>query len=80
VPDDLFQILGRRARDLRLARGLSQEALAEKANLHRNYVGRIERGEPGVSLFVVAQLAAALDVTLAEFFAPFSKRFNRTGF
>lgn len=74
MPDDLFKSLGRRVRDLRREKGLSQEKLAEKADLHRNYVGRIERGEPGVSLFVVAQLAGALGLSLAEFFAPFKSR------
>jgi transcriptional regulator with XRE-family HTH domain len=73
VPDDLFKALGRRVRDLRTERGLSQEALAEKADLHRNYVGRIERGERGVSLAVVSQLAAAFGLSLAEFFTTFTK-------
>ena len=72
--DDLFRAIGRRVRELRAGKGLSQEALAEKANLHRNYVGRVERGEPGVSLGVVAQLSGALGVSLAEFFAPFTGR------
>jgi transcriptional regulator with XRE-family HTH domain len=52
---------------------LSQEALAEKANLHRNYVGRVERGESGVSLDVVFRLTTALGLSLAEFFAPFGR-------
>lgn len=74
MPDDLFKTLGRRVRDLRREKGLSQEKLAEKAELHRNYVGRVERGEPGVSLMVVAQLAGALGLSLEEFFAPFKSR------
>jgi transcriptional regulator with XRE-family HTH domain len=74
VPDDLPVNLGKRIRDLRIAKGISQEALAEKADLHRNYVGRVERGEPGVSVFVVSQLASALGLSLSEFFAPFTRR------
>jgi transcriptional regulator with XRE-family HTH domain len=73
VRDDLPKAIGRRVRELRLERGLSQEKLAERAGLHRNYVGRVERGEPGVGMRVVAQLVAGLGISLAEFFAPFAR-------
>lgn len=55
---------GARVRALRVARGLSQEELAQKAELHRTYVGGIERGERNISLVNIEKLAAALDVTL----------------
>lgn len=50
---------------------MSQEELAERANLHRNYVGSVERGEREVGITAVGRLARALGVTLAEFFEPF---------
>jgi transcriptional regulator with XRE-family HTH domain len=62
---------------LRLARGLSQEQLAERAGLHRNYVGGIERGERNVAIVNIAKLAAGLELTLAELFAPFTRRLRR---
>jgi len=44
----------------RLARGLSQEELAAKAGLHRNYVGSVERNEKNISLDAMERLARAL--------------------
>lgn len=55
---------GARIRALRVARGLSQEELAQNAGLHRTYVGGIERGERNVSLVNIEKLAIALDATL----------------
>jgi transcriptional regulator with XRE-family HTH domain len=51
---------------LRTARGLSQEDLAELANLHRTYVGSVERGERNISIDNMEQLATALGVQLRE--------------
>ena len=47
----------------------SQEALATKAGLHRNFIGILERGEQNPSLLTIAKLAKALEISLADFFA-----------
>jgi transcriptional regulator with XRE-family HTH domain len=59
-------VFGRRLRELRHKRKLSQEKLAEIAELHRNYVGLMERGESNVSLLTLVSLARALGVRPAK--------------
>jgi transcriptional regulator with XRE-family HTH domain len=56
-------------RATRKERGLSQEALAAIADLHRTYVGAIERGERNVSIDNMERLAMALRVDVTELLA-----------
>ena len=53
-------------RKLRLDRGLSQEKLAELADLHRNYVGGVERGERNIAIVNIVRLARGLKVKPAK--------------
>ena len=48
--------------------GFSQETLAEKADIHPNYVGRIERGECSATLTILLRIAKALGVRPYKFF------------
>jgi transcriptional regulator with XRE-family HTH domain len=52
---------------------LSQEALGERADLHRTYVADIERGNRNVSLRNIQKLARALGVSLSDLFADVPK-------
>ena len=60
--NNLRTVFARNLRTMRLARGLSQEALAELADLHRTYVSSVERCERNITLDSVERLAKALDV------------------
>ncbi len=63
-----LEIFGKRLRQLRLAKDLSQEDLAFRAGLHRTYVSSVERGERNVSLINIYKLAEALEVSVTELF------------
>lgn len=60
----------RHLREHRDARGLSQEALGELADLHRTYVGSVERAERNVSIDNIERLAAALGVDICALLRP----------
>jgi transcriptional regulator with XRE-family HTH domain len=60
--------LGARVRQLRDQRGISQEALAAEADIHRTYLGGIERGLRNPALKNIARLARALNVSLSKLF------------
>jgi transcriptional regulator with XRE-family HTH domain len=62
--------LARHLRALRTAQAISQEELAARADLHRTYVGSIERRERNVSLDNVERLANALGVDIRELLSP----------
>ena len=58
--------MGKVIRKERLARGLSQESLADLSSLSRNYIGSIERGESSPSLISLEKIAEALGFTITS--------------
>ena len=59
---------GERVREIRKKRELSQEELAHKADLHRTYIGMIERAEKNITLINIEKIANALEVNIKELF------------
>ena len=59
---------GAAVRDRRRATGLSQEEFAEKVDCHRNFIGRIERGEQNPTVDTLVRLARALRCKISDLF------------
>jgi len=59
---------GKRVREKRLELGLSQEGLADKAGVHRTYIGMIERAEKNITLENIEKIARALNIRIVDFF------------
>ena len=59
---------GNRLREIRLAKNLSQEMLANDADIPINQVGRIERAEISTSLNTIYKIAKALEIDIKELF------------
>lgn len=57
-------------RRIRVGRGISQEALASALEVHRTYLGGVERGERNLTLQTVERLASRLGVDVHELLAP----------
>lgn len=59
---------GNKVREIRIQKGLSQEHLAELANVHRTYIGMIERAEKNITLNNIEKIANALNINIKELF------------
>ncbi|MEW5927912.1 MAG: helix-turn-helix domain-containing protein [Gemmatimonadota bacterium] len=69
IPTDVHARLAARLRGLRADRGLTLDALAERAGVSRSMISLVERGESSPTAAVLDRLAAGLGVTLASLFA-----------
>lgn len=69
VHSEQHAVLGHVVRYTRARRGLSQEALGHRSDLHRNYIGAVERGEINPTFRVLLKLATGLSVPLSELIA-----------
>lgn len=62
-------LVGEKIRQLRIERGISQEELGFRSNLHRAFIGQIERAERRISINNLAKIAAGLEVHISDIFS-----------
>ncbi|MEO0074076.1 MAG: helix-turn-helix transcriptional regulator [candidate division WOR-3 bacterium] len=60
------RLVGQRIRQYRKKRGWSQEKLGEEANLHRTYIGQVERGEKSIGIDNLFKIANALGISASD--------------
>lgn len=65
------EYFGQRVRAERLKLGLSQEELADRAGVHRTYIGMIERAEKNITLGNIEKIARALGVKISDLFSDY---------
>mgnify|MGYP004701556837 CR=1 FL=1 len=68
ISSDILIKFGEKVRRLRKERGFSQEELAYRADLHRTYIGMIERAEKNITLINIEKIANALEIKIENLF------------
>ncbi len=68
MKDEILKKFADRVRELRIKKKISQEKLGELSDLHRTYIGMVERAEKNISLRNIHKIAKALNIRLEEFF------------
>ena len=66
---DIKLLVGKRVRELRNSIGISQEELADLADLDRTYITSVECGKRNISIVNIEKLGNALQLSLKEFFS-----------
>ena len=64
----LKKIFSNNLRKFRIDKGLSQEELADKAGVHRTYIGSVERGERNITINVMEKITIAIERPIIDFF------------
>lgn len=68
MPLNIKEKFGKEVRNYRKKLGLSQEEFAFKCNLHRTYIGGVERGERNISIENIEKIANALGIKISDLF------------
>ena len=68
VYEDILKKIGLNFRAERMRKALSQEKFAEIANVHTNYIGKVERGEQNLTIKKIVALANSLDISIEKIF------------
>ena len=67
--ENINVLFGQNIKRIRLSKKISQEKLGEIANLHRTYIGMIERGEKNITLINIGKLSKALGISIESLFS-----------
>ena len=70
--DDILENISNQIRDLRASKKITQQELAEKTNLSVPYISQIENNHRNISLETFVKIVDALEVSLSDFFLPYS--------
>ena len=65
---NIKKLFGENVRNIRKQKGLTQEKVSHKANLHHTYIGAVERGEVNITLENLIKIAKGLDISPAQLF------------
>ncbi len=65
---DIKTEFGKRLKEIRLSKNISQEKLAELSDLHRTYISSVELGKRNISIVSIEKLAKALSCNISDFF------------
>ncbi len=68
MKEDILLKFGKKVKEARKVKGISQEELAFQAGVHRTYIGMIERAEKNITLLNIEKIANALNVNINYFF------------
>ena len=65
---NILKKFGEQVREERIKQNLSQEELAERAGVHRTYIGMVERAEKNITLLNIEKITKALNINITDFF------------
>jgi transcriptional regulator with XRE-family HTH domain len=66
MENEILTQFGKRVKELRSEKKLTQEQFAQKTGLHKNYIGMVERGERNPSLINIQVIAKGLEISISE--------------
>ena len=66
MSENILIIFGNRVKELRKAKKMTQQQFADLSDLHKNYIGMIERGERNPSLINIQNIATAFEMSISE--------------
>ena len=66
MSENILIIFGNRIKELRKAKKMTQQQFADLSDLHKNYIGMIERGERNPSLINIQNIATAFEMSISE--------------